>query len=75
MPSIAAATDQTLGGALQRRRREVRAYRVEQVVAALEERVHIREATGFVPPALRLAIRDFQAELAELRSDGTPAPR
>jgi len=37
------------------------------VVEALEERVHVHEGGGVVPPPLRLAVRDFQVELADVR--------
>jgi len=65
--TVAAASACSLDETLQRRRLEARAQRVEQVVAALEERVQVREAAGFVPAPLRLAIRDFRLQLVELR--------
>lgn len=65
--TVAAAGARSLGETLQRRRLEARAQRVEQVVAALEERVQVREAAGFVPASLRLAICDFRLQLVELR--------
>ncbi len=57
----------TLGERLQRCRLEARVHRVELVVAALEDQRQAREAAGFVPEPLQLAIRDFRRELHELQ--------
>lgn len=64
--TLAVHDPRTIGERLQRRRLEVRALRIEQVLVALDERVHAHKAAGFVPPALARAIRDFRLELVDL---------
>ncbi|HEU4976155.1 MAG TPA: hypothetical protein VFT50_13755 [Baekduia sp.] len=61
------ATTPTIGAALERRRLEHRARRVQRVLAALEDRVAARRGTGPVPGGLREAIRDFERELGRVR--------
>lgn len=63
MPAPTAPDEQTL----EHRRLTFRIRRLERVVEALEERVHVHDGGGVVPPPLRLAVRDFRAELADVR--------
>jgi hypothetical protein len=68
-------TTSTIGAALERRRLEHRARRVQRVLAALDERVAERRGSGPVPGALREAIRDFERELRSVhrRLDALPS--
>jgi hypothetical protein len=55
----------TLGGALERRRLEVRALRLERVLAILHRRAATTDAAT-TERALHRAIRDFQQELDDV---------
>ncbi|QEC47949.1 hypothetical protein FSW04_10460 [Baekduia soli] len=67
MSTMDSTAGMTLGSALERRRLEVRAGRMEQVLAALRRRESIYAKEGAVPPPLRAAIRDFGLELDAVR--------
>jgi hypothetical protein len=62
-PSRRATDPGTIGGDLERQRLEVRAHRVERVLAILRGRA----AAATERAALHRAIRDFERELEQLR--------
>lgn len=57
----------TIAAELEHLRLTFRARRLTQVVDALHDR-RSEQASGAVPPALDLAIRDFSDELAEVQA-------
>ena len=66
-----------IGDELARQRLEMRARRLERVVAALRERERMRARDGRVPSPLRSAVGAFARELSEVRRqlDASKTPR
>lgn len=56
-----------IGDELSRQRLELRARRLERVVAALRERERLRTRDGRVPSPLRSAMGAFARELSDVR--------
>ncbi len=66
-----------IGDELARQRLELRAKRLERVVAALRERERLRARDGRVPAPLRSAMGAFARELSDVRRqlDAAKTPR
>jgi hypothetical protein len=67
--ATAVAPGQIDGQQSRRERLAERAARLEDVIAALRERVRAREVAGVVPPPLLAAIDGFEQELRRVRRE------